>query len=89
LPWWECGGQVFSLTPAQVRQKPEKYPEQYQRTMSADLHHPLTVRKAGGRIIIMDGIHRLLKAAIVGAESITIKVFDERHTADSHAIKTP
>ncbi len=77
LPWWEHGGQVFGITPAQVRQEPKKYPEQHHRTMSADLRHPLTVRKAGGRIIIMDGIHRLLKAVIAGKQSIKVKVFDE------------
>lgn len=82
LPWWQHNGRAFTITPRHVQQEPHKYPEQYQRTMNANLQFPLTVRKGNSRIIIMDGIHRLLKAAIAGNQYIKVKVFDESLRTD-------
>lgn len=49
--------------------------------MNADLSYPIIVRRQGGRFVIMDGIHRLLKAVILDQGEITAKIFDERYAA--------
>jgi hypothetical protein len=77
LPWWQYDGKFFCLTPHQVQQEPQKYHEQYERTMNADLQYPIVVRIREERFIIMDGIHRLLKTVMLGKTEITGKVFSE------------
>jgi hypothetical protein len=39
------------------------YPEHRRRVHWSDLKHPLTLYEKGGRWIILDGYHRLVKAA--------------------------
>jgi hypothetical protein len=78
LPWWEHNGKAFSISPRGVWSNPEQYAQHYRRTMEADLKHPLIVRKDNNRLVIVDGIHRLLKAAIQGKKKIAIRLFNDR-----------
>jgi hypothetical protein len=62
LPFWAYEGKPFQLTPHQV---------------AADLAHPLdVVRRPDGRLTILDGVHRLLRAELSGLHVITVRVLD-------------
>ncbi|MFB6725534.1 hypothetical protein ACFCV3_35470 [Kribbella sp. NPDC056345] len=66
LPFWAYGGRPFQVTPYEVAADPNRYHEQFARTIAADLRHPIdVVRREDGRITILDGIHRLLKAHLI------------------------
>lgn len=69
LPWWRDAEGPFAVTPEQVRSDPQRYPKQWERTMNADLRYPIhLVRRR--RWVVLDGVHRLLKAQILGLERI-------------------
>jgi hypothetical protein len=69
LPWWRVGDRWFAVTPNQVRRDPVSYPEQWRRTLAADLRYPIQLIERR-RLVVMDGVHRLLKADLLGLERI-------------------
>lgn len=75
LPYWKHNGQPFQITPRQVWQSPGDYPEQYARMQAADLMHPIIVREVDGRLLMVDGVHRLLKATMKGNSTIQAAFF--------------
>ncbi|MFC6158516.1 hypothetical protein [Kribbella jiaozuonensis] len=65
LPFWAYADRPFQLTPHQVAAAPVTYRDQYERTLAADLSHPLdVVRRPDDRLTILDGVHRLLHAEL-------------------------
>lgn len=72
LPWWRHDGLWFQVTPSQFRADPTAYPEHAQRIARADLSYPLHVVRRRERWLILDGIHRLLKADTCGYETIEV-----------------
>jgi len=70
LPFWRKGDVVFAVTPNQVRGNPFGYAEQWTRTLETDLTRPIHVTERKGRTVIIDGIHRLLKADIEGRRTL-------------------
>ncbi|MBM7783587.1 hypothetical protein [Tenggerimyces flavus] len=74
LPFWRDGERFFAVTPREVASDPERHREQYERTLAADLSHPIHVLQRTDRLTILDGVHRLLKAQLQGARTITAKV---------------
>ena len=74
LPWWSHEGVHFAISPNQVRADPDRYAAQYDRTMAADLTLPLHVLQRQDRVVTMlDGVHRLLKADLVGLQLVDTK----------------
>jgi len=57
LPFWRGDG-LFEVRPLDVVSGP-----QLDRTNAADLSEPLHVTRRNGRLVVLDGLHRLLKAA--------------------------
>jgi hypothetical protein len=77
LPLWAAGGRPFQVSPADVESEPSAHSEQWTRTLAADLRHPLdTYVGVEGRLIILDGVHRLLKAKIVGRSTLRVRVLE-------------
>lgn len=77
LPFWSRDGRPFQVSPLEVAGDPEVHAEQYARTMSADLRYPLdVVRRPDGRITILDGVHRLLKAHLEELESVRARILE-------------
>lgn len=75
LPFWAYEGRPFQVSPRQVVADPVTYHDQYQRTQTADLRHPLdAVRRPDDRITILDGIHRLLRAELEGRPVVAVRV---------------
>jgi hypothetical protein len=70
LPFWREKGELFVVTPNQVRDRPGKHLEQWARALTADLDSPVHITERHCQMVILDGIHRLLKADIFGRDTI-------------------
>ena len=64
---------VYNLKPQEVIDNPEAHKEEYERTMKADLVHPIDIMENKGRWLILDGLHRLMKSAILGKTSAQVR----------------
>lgn len=79
LPYWKHNGKPFQITPLQVWEAPEAYPEQYARTQTADLRYPIIVREDSGRLLMVDGVHRLLKAVMAERTTVQAAFFRDEY----------
>ena len=79
LPWWRRGDDWFFVTPNEVRSDPAASPEQWARTMRADLDAPIHVRMTERGPVVLDGVHRLLKAVVEGRSSLSARVLPDEH----------
>ena len=68
---WENG--VYNLKPSEVINSPEDHPKEYERTMEADLIHPIDIMENKGRWLILDGLHRLMKASILAMNKVKVR----------------
>ena len=68
---WENG--VYNLKPQEVMDNPEAHREEYERTMKADLVHPIDIMENKGRWLILDGLHRLMKSSSFGLDKIKVR----------------
>jgi hypothetical protein len=67
LPLWREHGRWFAVAPNEVRRRPADHQEQWERTLTADLTSPIHVtRRTEERMVIIDGVHRLLRCALDG-----------------------
>ena len=74
LPMWSFAGVPFAISPEQVRTDPSRFHVQYARTMAADLTFPLhALVRAGRSRTLLDGVHRLLKADLLGHAMVAVK----------------
>lgn len=78
LPLWQKNGARFQVSPAQVRAEPARFPDHMRRVMASDLEHPIHLVKHNGRLVVLDGYHRLLKAAIQGRAQIEAMVLSQQ-----------
>jgi hypothetical protein len=62
LPLWQLEGERFKVTPHQVAETPMNFRAHYQRVMDADLDFPINLVAYRGRLVVLDGLHRVLKA---------------------------
>jgi hypothetical protein len=70
LPFWREEGEWFVLTPNEVRERPSDHAEQWARALATNLDAPIHFTERHGRPVIIDGIHRLLKADIAGRDAL-------------------
>lgn len=73
LPFWDDRPQDLAVSGRDVAAHPERHPVEYHRTMAADLGCPINVIWLKDRWVIMDGLHRLLKASLLGHDTILAK----------------
>jgi hypothetical protein len=74
VPFHWHGGRIYNLTSREIIENPDNYREEYQRTMNADLHYPIDVMENKGRWLILDGLHRLMKAYILGMKKVRVRM---------------
>lgn len=72
LPIWAVGDRT-DVRPVEVANEPNRFADEYDRTMRADLRYPINVIWLRDRWVALDGLHRLLKASIRGDSTITAK----------------
>lgn len=70
LPWWRHGERVFAISPAEVLREPTRDPAQFDRILAADLAYPIDLTLRRGRLIVLDGVHRLAKAMLLGLTEV-------------------
>lgn len=68
---WEDG--VYNLKPQEVIDSPKTHEKEYERTMKADLIHPIDIMENKGRWLILDGLHRLMKASILKIDKVQVR----------------
>lgn len=77
LPWWRGGdGRWFQVSPAAYMADPARFPEHRERIASLDPGHPLRAVRRRGRVQILDGIHRLVRAEIDGRSHLEVIFLD-------------
>ena len=82
IPFHWYGGEVYNLKSREVIENPEKYKEEYERTMKADLAHPIDIMENKARWLILDGLHRLMKASILGMEKVQVRKIPRERISD-------
>ncbi|HEY4523689.1 MAG TPA: hypothetical protein VJK04_02340 [Candidatus Paceibacterota bacterium] len=70
---WHKGG-LYNLKSRDIIDKPEEYKEEYERTMRADLKYPIDIMENKGKWLILDGLHRLMKAYILGTRKVNVRI---------------
>ena len=73
LHWWRGEPNAwFQVTPAEFMRSPDAYPEHRRRVEQADLSYPLHAIRRRGRTFVLDGIHRLVRAHLLGLEAVDV-----------------
>lgn len=73
IPFWWTNGQKYNFEPRWVIENPDKYPERYKRIMAADSTYPLDIMHRRGRWLLLDGLHRLVKAKLLGKTTVKVR----------------
>ena len=74
-PFWKTEkGCSYNLAPSTVLAEPGRYAGHFDRILNADLNFPLIASRFGGRLVILDGLHRLAKCQLQGVT--TLKYID-------------
>jgi hypothetical protein len=63
----------YRLTPRAVLNDPVRHAGEHARMLAADLSYPIDVFRFRSRWMILDGIHRLLKAHTLGHTAISVR----------------
>lgn len=74
IPFLGEHGEDYNVTPSEIIQNPKAHSEEYERTMAADLKYPIDIMKNKGRWLILDGLHRLMKAFIDGQNTVRVRI---------------
>jgi len=74
IPFCRNQDDKYSLTPSEIIKNPEMHKIEYERTMKADMQHPLDIMENKGRWLILDGLHRLMKAYVQGQKEVGVRV---------------
>ncbi len=75
-------GEVYNLTSREVIENPDAHKEEYERTMQADLSYPIDIMENKGRWLILDGLHRLMKASILGKQMVEVRKISRDYIPD-------
>lgn len=74
---WSKPDGYYDVNPSEVIEHPDQHPEEYERTMQSDTAHPIDIMFWKKRWLILDGLHRLMKQAIEGAEVVQVRKIPE------------
>jgi hypothetical protein len=72
IPFLRERGQ-YDLTPREVLDHPEVHRAEHARMLRADLNYPLDIMENKGRWLLLDGLHRLMKAARLGMARVRVR----------------
>ena len=85
FPFWSSKPPepLFDLKPIQVLEDHRAHPGHWERALSADLAFPVATSIFGGKLVILDGIHRLVHAVHLGLTSMEHYLVPTRHIQPS------
>ncbi len=79
LPLWEKDGtDDWNLTPRGVIDNISGSKIHRERVMEADLQFPILLIEKNGKWLVIDGVHRLVKAFEAGHQTIKAKIFTQK-----------
>ena len=70
--WWKPEG-FYDLTPNEVMKYPTKYQRESDRIKKADLTYPLDIMWWKERWLLLDGLHRLVKAYLNNMKEVDVR----------------
>jgi hypothetical protein len=73
IPFCDDGERHYCLTPREIMANPSSYKAEYERTLKADLNFPIDIMRNKSRWLILDGLHRLMKAHLDGAKTVRVR----------------
>jgi len=73
IPFWNTKDEYYNLKPNDVINFPKNHKKEYDRTMKSDLSYPIDIMENKGRWLILDGLHRLVKAKILGKTEVEVR----------------
>lgn len=65
--------------PSMIIEKPDLDINHWRRIQDSDLNFPIHVLRWKNQLLILDGIHRLIKAKLSGSLTINAKILNEEH----------
>lgn len=74
VPFWDYEDNFYAITPNDVINNPSKYYEHYNRIINSDISYPIDVIENKGRLVILDGLHRLVNLYIKGYKKIDVRI---------------
>jgi len=78
IPYWESDNEEeFIIRPWDVIYRRPGSTKQWIRTQKADLSFPIDVLYYKGNWIVLDGVHRLVKAYLQNKKTISVRIFPE------------
>jgi hypothetical protein len=64
---------IYNLKPWDVIKDPSSHSKEYDRTLKSNLNYPIDIMENKGRWLILDGLHRLMKAYIQGQKVVKVR----------------
>jgi len=74
IPFCSHQGGAYNLKPRDIIEHQTDYESEYERTMNADLKYPIDIMENKGRWLILDGLHRLMKAYILKMRTAHVRI---------------
>jgi hypothetical protein len=65
---------IYNLTPNEVLSNPNVYGSEYKRVVAADMNYPIDIMRNKNRWLILDGLHRLMKASMSGLDNVNVRI---------------
>lgn len=74
VPFWEDEEGNIVLTPSEVLQNLDRYPDHRDRIRNSDASYPLDIMKnKKGEWLTLDGLHRLVKMIVAGEKTVRVR----------------
>ena len=73
IPFHWHGRKIYNLKSIDIINNPKKYRKEYNRALKADMSFPIDIMRNKGRWLILDGLHRLMKAEILGMKKVKVR----------------
>ena len=74
IPFWEVEDtDDYNLKPWEVIDEPDKHSVHYKKIQKADLKYPIDIMENKVRWLILDGLHRLVKAHMQGLKKVMVR----------------
>lgn len=74
IPFWDSEGtDEYNLKPWDLIHNPEKEPTHMDHINKADMKYPIDIMENKGRWVILDGLHRLVKAYLASMDTVQVR----------------